>query len=642
MKGSTRIKNTNQGKTHYYIITASALLIRLLHLIRIRQFPVLDVPLLDSRAYDELARQIAFHGGMPREVSFQAPLYPYLLSIFYRVSTNPDYIRLFQILVDTFSVFLVVLLTHKMFDRRSSIFSGILSALYPVTIFHSSLLLKSSLTVFFNIALVTVLYVGFKRKNLQFLTTGFVAGIASALHGSFLLFMPVIVLYILLDTDYRTIRFRIPAGLLCILGFFVAVSPFTIRNYMVSGEIVLLTSQGGANFYLGNSEFSDGTSKRPPNVRMTPEHEQADFHREAERLTGRKLTLSESSSFWFNSAMEWITQNPVDAAKLQFRKFALFWNRVEIPDNYDFDYYRRFSPFIRFPKYPFGLLGAFGLAGFILSLRSFRKLWLLHIWNLHFCLIVVAFHVYSRYRLPVVVTLAPFAGYALSRAFDLHARRKYLRLLALTIFIGLIMQFQSLDITSYSHAQPKFNLAAAYAELGENEKAKSMYKEALDIDPDYVPALVNLGKHAYRERDLQGAKRYWLRALSVSTSYPELHNNLAALALESGDPKSAEFHFRKSVEINPYYALGWIHLGQLYLLQSAPEKARSAFQRALDLEPANPSALYGMAQASESLELSDERKWWQNYLEAAKSMESESRYLQKANERLRVLERELE
>lgn len=624
----------------FWIITGIALLFRIGHFIALHADPVCNVPLLDSLSYDRLARMIAFGNGMPQKVYFQAPFYPYFLAVLYKISAGSyDLVRLVQLLLDILSTLLVFRISYDLFDRRTAIIAGIGTAVYPVLIFNTGLLLKTTLNVFFaSLTLRLIFNPSENHKRIRILFIGLVTGWAAATQGSVLLQIPLLFVWIAVDCGLKHLKKSIIYAALLALGLILSIGPFTLRNYLVSQRFVLLTAQGGANFYLGNSPYSDGTSKRPPNVRITPEHEEDDFHREAERLAGRKLTPEEASGFWTREALNWIRNEPKAAAMLQLRKAGLFWNRVEIPDNYDFDFYRRYSPFIRFPRYPFWILGTLGLCGMVFLTSTFRRTWFLYLWTMSYSLIWIVFHIYSRYRLPVVVFIMPFAAAFTGWLYDAIRDRRWRKLSIAVLCMITIAGIHGLPLTNYSHAQPLFNLGTSLSRLGKPTEAAAAFKESLAVFPKYAPAMVNLGKLAWSEGDYPRAEKWWLSALEADPDSAEAHSNLGTYCAVSGRMADAQTHFSNTVAIQPYYLLGWLHLGQAeQALGNFPE-AVQAYNRATDLEPDNAQAWFGKASSLESIDPDAALVSWRNYLKTAYNNPQERGYIRDAQAKVRQLE----
>lgn len=622
-----------------WLILAAALFFRMGHFAMLSGDPVADIPVLDSGSYDRMARQIAFGGGMPEKVYFQAPFYPYFLAFLYRISAgNLDLVRLVQILLDVLSVVFVFRIARRLFNLQTAILAGFGMAWYPVLIFNTGLLLKTTLNVFWATLMLWLIFEPWRRLEfLRYVCLGLATGWAAATQGSVLLQVPLLFIWIVVDGPWRAVSRWTKTMAWFVLGLVLSIGPFTLRNYNVSGRFVLLTAQGGANFYLGNSPHSDGTSRRPPRIRMTPEHEEADFHREAEHALGRTLTPEEASAYWTQQALQWIRDNPADALRLQIRKLGLFWNRVEIPDNYDFDFYRRYSVFIRYPRYPFWIIGCLGLTGMLVMRTTWRKTWFLYAWIVSYCGIWVMFHIYSRYRLPVVSFLMPFAA-AVPVWLRLNWRQgHYRRIAGAVIAATVIAVLQALPLTGYTHAQPLFNLGSGLTRQGDLEGASQAYQSALAVTPDYVPAMVNLGKIAWAQGRRADAVQWWTSALERDPDTVEAHSNLGTYYAMTGDMETAVTHFMHAVQIQPYYFLGWLHLAQARQALDDAAGAEHAFKNALNLQENNVQALYGLgASLARQGKSSEAREVWNKYLKLARHLPEEQRFVQEVESRLKM------
>jgi tetratricopeptide (TPR) repeat protein len=93
------------------------------------------------------------------------------------------------------------------------------------------------------------------------------------------------------------------------------------------------------------------------------------------------------------------------------------------------------------------------------------------------------------------------------------------------------------------------NLAGIYVnnkqELG---VAEDYLREALAIDPTYVPAWYNLGILYGDAGKIDIAAQYYQKAIEIDPTYADAYYNLAAIE-EKTDIESALTHFRKFLEI---------------------------------------------------------------------------------------------
>ncbi|TMA68990.1 MAG: hypothetical protein E6J69_06645, partial [Deltaproteobacteria bacterium] len=143
-------------------------------------------------------------------------------------------------------------------------------------------------------------------------------------------------------------------------------------------------------------------------MRGNPHFEEADFRAAAEAQAGRSLAPREVSRFWFAQAFQHMREHPAFAARAMFCKLVLFWNDFEISDNQDQYLLERDSWVLRLPLLGFGGIAPLALLGVIATRR--REARLLCGFVLLYCGSVVAFFIFSRYRIQVVPALLPLAA----------------------------------------------------------------------------------------------------------------------------------------------------------------------------------------------------------------------------------------
>lgn len=78
------------------------------------------------------------------------------------------------------------------------------------------------------------------------------------------------------------------------------------------------------------------------------------------------------------------------------------------------------------------------------------------------------------------------------------------------------------------------NLGSILQELGQRDRARQSYQEALDLDPCQANALLNLGVLDLQERDLDGAEWHYREALLLKPGDPRTEVNLAGVLLLRG------------------------------------------------------------------------------------------------------------
>jgi 4-amino-4-deoxy-L-arabinose transferase-like glycosyltransferase len=326
-----------------------------------------------------------------------------------------------------------------------------------------------------------------RRSLVARLGAGVVLGLAVLTRANFLVLAPLGALAILLPGDGDGGWARRAAGAaLFAAGIGLVLLPVAWRNHLVSGEWVLTTAQAGQNFYTGNNPVNPyGAYGAVPFVRGNPHFEEADFHAEAERRTGRTLTAADVSRFWFAEAFQHMREQPGFAARAMLRKFALFWNDFEISDNQDQYLLERDSWVLRLPLPGFGVLVPFALVGIVARLRRQRDVRMLVGFVIVYCLSVVAFFIFSRYRIQVVPALLPLAAVGVVELAARLQASDWRRLATAAVVVVAAGAFSFQRIEIFSRHDPQVvemqlrHLADVHARAGHRDEVITILQEAV-------------------------------------------------------------------------------------------------------------------------------------------------------------------
>ena len=108
-----------------------------------------------------------------------------------------------------------------------------------------------------------------------------------------------------------------------------------------------------------------------------------------------------------------------------------------------------------------------------------------------------------------------------------------------------------------------FNLAAALVNNGKKEKADSVLKEGLRLNPGSEPILMYLGNIAKSEKRNNEAMRYYEKLISLNRKYFEAYVKLAELTAGSDMLKARDL-LRRCLILNPAYKPAIITLAGTY------------------------------------------------------------------------------
>lgn len=588
------------------ILFSVAMALRLLYFLQYRRSPFYDFLHLDPLYYHEWASRVAAGDWLGREVFEQSPLYPYLLAI-YLVLFGKDLtlLRLLQFAIGAATVVLTYFLGRRIFGRASAVVAALAAALYGPFLFYEGQVMKEFLTPFFSAAMLLLFHAALEARAREapasakaavlFALSGLCIGVGALVRDNFLLLLPLLAGYAALAPWSPGPRgsSRIPpreriagaaarfAGAAAMIaGALAALLPVAARNYAVAGEWVLTTSGGGEVFYIGNGPYANGAYVPPPWVRSNPRFEHEDFRMKARDLTGRPLTRSEASRFWYAEGLKAIRSDPWRWTKLMARKALLFLDDHELPDNYSFYSFRRFSWILAILP-TFGWIAALAAPGIVVTAPRWREILPLYLAAAGYMASVMIFFNFARFRLPFVQILTLFAGAgavavgsALASAF--RDRRGYARGAVLAASSVVIFAATHFDLSSGSEEpfQDRLHLGAAYRQAGKLSEAEEVLRATIR-DAEAV-----LERHGWKpgSATVPGGITF---ALALHAA----HRELAGVLMDSKRLDEAIAEMEAAVPLDPNDADLFQRLSGAYRTKGDPGSAERACRRGLAIQP---------------------------------------------------------
>ena len=531
-----------------FVIFSAALVLRLLHVFfTVRHNPMAGDLALDAAIYDRWARAIVTGSGSVPTRLMQAPLYPWLMSAFYRLPVAPvTAVRVLQAVLGAGSCLLVYSITAGLFRSKTAcIVAGASAALYLPFIFHEGVLVPATLILFLNLLLVYLL-IPLERPpgTGRTFAAGIVLGLSVMAKPVALLLFPFAILHLIfasriasgraavgnevpaageadgnpeenansMDTDRgqshiaenRPVtrgRRGTATGIAAFsAGLLIAVSPLPIRNAVMTGGFIPLTTGGGINYYIGNNPRATGYY-HPPQFKgetlgATPGEQWRRMYSIASGETGREIKPSEISGFWFKRGLEYNLSEPGRWADLLWRKTLFFFNDYERANVESFNFHRRFGGILGLPLLTFGIVAPLALMGIFLTRERWRRLWLLYGGISAYLLSALAFYVTARYRLPAVPLLLPFAGMGIVELVRLFRRRTGEAVL-LTVALVFIYIFSNSGVAADTRSGTSANLTRlgnSYVARGDSASAVEAFAEAIRTNPLNEEAVRGLKK----------------------------------------------------------------------------------------------------------------------------------------------------
>lgn len=593
-----------------------ALALRVIYVLQSRASPLFDAPQMDARYHVEWARALLRGEDFQPGPFFRAPGYPWFLagcmSVFGDGLLAP---RLVQACLGALSVGLVARIAWRVLDARAAIVAAFAAATYAMTIYFEGELLLPVLEILLDLVAVertlaaasTDEGVSRARATLRWIVAGLCWGLAALVRPNVLLFVLPLVAWAAwsawtrspLGERARRARTAARTALAFLGGCALAIAPISAYNRIVGGDDVLISSQGGVNFYIGNNARSDGSSAIVPGTRADWWGGYNDALALAERAQGRTLKPSEVSQHFTGLALAWMRENPGDALAHQLWKARLFWTDYELGNNQDEVFFaERYGPVLRFLPVGFGLVAPLALLG--LALRARRGWRELPAWGFVpvYAASVIAFFVCARFRIPIAPFLCIYAAGALVWIVDAwRARRRAPLALAVASFALLAFAISRVPASvDTSHAQGWYLLGVAASARGEHAQAVEHFEKARAANPRLAivhqalgSALVDAGRPDAARVPLQEAL-----AIDPITAFAAF-GKLVDVELGAGRLDAARALAQREGELKPDAGNGAYDLGRVAYARaqslgadaagarSAREEARAAFERALSL-----------------------------------------------------------
>jgi type IV pilus assembly protein PilF len=147
-------------------------------------------------------------------------------------------------------------------------------------------------------------------------------------------------------------------------------------------------------------------------------------------------------------------------------------------------------------------------------------------------------------------------------------------------------------------ARIRLELASSYYQQGNYNVALDELRQALAVDPSYPAAYGMLGLVYMDLNDRARAEESFQRALRLAPGDSDINNNYGWYLCQTGRPAQAIDHFLRALR-NPLYATPSrpLHNAGICSLRMGDLKAaEDYFLRAFQVEPANPVAMFNLAE----------------------------------------------
>ena len=115
--------------------------------------------------------------------------------------------------------------------------------------------------------------------------------------------------------------------------------------------------------------------------------------------------------------------------------------------------------------------------------------------------------------------------------------------------------------------------------------AMSAYRAALDLDPDLVPAMINLGNLHYLRDHFAEAHALYFQAAIIDSECHEAHYNLGNIAHDRGRFEDAAASYGEALRLRPDHADAHFYLAVTLEKLGQPQGARPHWRAYQQLAP---------------------------------------------------------
>lgn len=271
-------------------------------------------PTDDARHWHIIAQNFLNGKGLildEQRVAYRTPMPGlYFAAIYSLFGVSTRAVQISNVLLGVITVGLVYSFVKSSFGIESARWAAVFVSAYPTLLLYTAQLLSETLVIMFLMLAVWSVWFLRDRRAGWFAPVGVVLGLAVLTRQTVLPIAVSIALWSLVaHSADRGLR-RILPSLIIVTFLALTITPWTVRNYRITGRFIPLTSEGGTSLWIANNPLADGTGEEKvlqvPHIQALPEGERGSAY--------QKL------------AVQFIRENPAQFVRLMVRRFFYFWH----------------------------------------------------------------------------------------------------------------------------------------------------------------------------------------------------------------------------------------------------------------------------------------------------------------------------
>ena len=183
--------------------------------------------------------------------AYVTPGYPLFLALVYYIKGGGNWVlsaKLTQAFISALSIVPVFFIGRKLHGKTSGLIAASLMAFYPPLVMYSRFLLTETLYIFMFLCYFLMQILAFeKQKGIWHVCTGMLAAATVLVRPLIVILLPLAYIYMYFTKrEGRAVWRRFGFFL---IGFFLVMAPWWIRNIVVLEKIILLCTQSNPFYY---------------------------------------------------------------------------------------------------------------------------------------------------------------------------------------------------------------------------------------------------------------------------------------------------------------------------------------------------------------------------------------------------------
>lgn len=603
---------------------AAAFALRVAYIFSIDDLPTFISLSMDPAYHHKIAQLVLqgdFAGG--DEPFYRSPLYFYILAGIYKLfGTGYLAPRIVGAAMGAISVVLIMHLGCKIFNAKSGVISGVIALLCWMLIYFDGELLTTSFTILMGLVLLCLFVRTLRNPSTRNLIGfGLFFGLTAITRENYFPLIGLVFAFLLvyfyaayleqsekihpLDPHKKTLRHAV---LLPAILFFVAaiaaVSPVTIRNYAVLDDFVPITHYTAVNLYIGNNPYADGRTAIVPYTRGDWYGGIEDVYEITQQAYDRPIKPSDVSVYWTQKTLDYIADDFGHFVGNVITKFFFVFDLFEYSNNKQLYYFRDLSPLLAFPLFAVFsslLIIPLGIFGMVFAAARRNPLTLpLYVILVGYVIGLCLGFVNTRIRMPIIVILIIFSGYAITHIWQMRHRWKFY-LLAAVCLIALLLAVNQRKEGHWERSAlaGDFIMGNAYLDAGDINRAEPYFQSSIRLT---VSEYSQRSRYALAEIETQrgiahvennnyaAARAAFKKSLDYQETY-NAHINYGNVVLHMENSPAALTHFLRAITLQPDDPSGYLSVAIYYNDRNEPEQARHYLAQASARATTNPQVL---------------------------------------------------